>query len=45
MFIASLTLAQANKIVEAALADARRLKIKALAATAQGKFCRRPARC
>ena len=27
----SLTLAQANKIVEAALADARRLKIKPLA--------------
>ena len=29
--MASLTLAQANKIVEAALADARRLKIKPLA--------------
>jgi hypothetical protein len=28
MTMASLTLAQANKIVEAALADARRLKIK-----------------
>ena len=37
----NLTLAQANKIVEVALAKAREMKIKplaALSATAQGKF-------